>query len=155
MHHTEARRARNYKAMREAEGPKIVSTEPREASSETKPDGGKVPSEAPTTPALAEGPLPGADPADPDMRMDEPSSPTVRHDGPDSSHAAAPVAPPEPMPAEDGVDMEYTSFLMPDSEPMQDSGDAEMSSALMDALQVLGVSPLLASRFACAIFDEG
>ena len=53
--------------------------------------------------------------------------------------------------------MEDTSFLYGDSPNMDedaDSGDSEMANALMDALQVVGVDPLLATRFTCAIIKK-
>ena len=63
-----------------------------------------------------------------------------------------PPAPPSPQPlsAEDGNAMEDTSFLYGEDSDPQESGDAEMSNALIDALRVVGVEPALASRFACA-----
>ena len=60
-------------------------------------------------------------------------------------------SPPQPLSAEDGVDMEDTSFLYgPEPDMMDDSGDTEMSNALMDALQTVGVTPVNATRFVSA-----
>ena len=51
--------------------------------------------------------------------------------------------------------MEDTSFLYgPEPAPMDDSGDAEMPNALMDALQTVGVSPLNATRFVSSLLRK-
>ena len=59
------------------------------------------------------------------------------------------------MNAEDGVDMEDTTFLYGDPNAMDAEGDSDMMNALMDAFQVAGVDAVLASRCACALIKQG
>ena len=103
------------------------------------------PAPVPQTPDLAEGPPPGADPADPDLTMDDADdAPTNTAHGDVLPPAASS---PQPLSAEEGVEMEDTAFFY-GNDP--DDGDAQMTSALPGAFQIVGVDPVIATRAAYA-----
>ena len=145
VHHTEACRLRIYKAMQAANDPKILGPD----SEQPKPRDDVAP--APSTPEMGEPPAPASHPED---TLED----AQQHDAdlPEPSSEAQPLSPePAPLSADDGVDMEDTTFLYGDQANMEeDTGDAEMTNALMDALRVLGVEPVLASRFAYALVKK-
>lgn len=95
----------------------------------------QLPSAAPDVPEMRDSEIPTADVADPaGVRVsNEEDLPQPTGDPQPSS--------PSPASAEDGIDMEDTTSLYGGGgDSMDDGGDAEMSNALIDALQVLGGS---------------